>query len=61
MLRGIEMVVIETVDDIADEIADKLGIYNEKNSERSFFVGNLAVRMREAVENEKMLYRSVAE
>lgn len=51
------MVEIETVDDIADEIADKLGIYNEKNSERSFFVGNLTIRMRDAVKNEKLLYR----
>ncbi len=50
------MVEIETVDDIADEIADKLGIYNMVNSERSFFVANLAVRMRDAVKNEKLLY-----
>lgn len=50
------MVEIETADDIADEIADKLGIYNDKNSERSFFVANLAVRMQDAVANEKLLY-----
>ena len=50
------MVEIETVDEIADEIADLLGIYNEDGSERSFFVGNLTVRMRDAVKNEKLLY-----
>ena len=50
------MVEIETVDDIADEIADKLGIYNEEDSERSFFVADLTVRIREAVKNEKMLW-----
>jgi len=46
----IEMVEIETCDDIAD----KIGIYGEN---RSFFVGNLSARMREAVDNEKMLFR----
>ena len=50
------MVEIETFDDIADEIADKLGIYNDKNSERSFFVANLDVRMKEAAKNEELLY-----
>ena len=50
------MVEIETLDDIADEIADKLGIYNEEDSERSFFVADLTVRMREAYKNEKMLW-----
>ena len=47
------MVEIETCDDIADEMADKLGIYGE---DRSFFVGDFSVRMRDAVANEKMLY-----
>jgi len=47
------MVEIETFDDIADEIADKIGIYGE---DRSFFVADLTVRMREASKNEKMLY-----
>uniref|UniRef100_A0A6M3M984 Uncharacterized protein n=1 Tax=viral metagenome TaxID=1070528 RepID=A0A6M3M984_9ZZZZ len=47
------MVEIETCDDIADEMADKLGIYGE---DRSFFVGDLSVRMREAVKNEKKLW-----
>jgi len=50
----IEMVEIETCDDIADDMADKIGIYGEN---RSFFVGNLSARMREAVDNEKMLFR----
>ena len=50
------MVEIEVLDDIADEIADKLGIYNKEDSERSFFVSDLTVRMREAYENEKMLW-----
>jgi len=49
-----KLVNLETCDEIADEIADKLGIYNE---ERSFFVGDLSVRMREAVKNEKKLWR----
>lgn len=47
------MVEVETLDDIADEIADKLGIYGKN---RSFFVGDLASRMRKAIENEIMLY-----
>ncbi len=49
------MVEIETVDEIAEEIADLLGIYNVFDSERSFFVGNLTVRIRDAVKNEKLL------
>ena len=53
------MVEIETLDDIADEIADKLGIYNEKYSERSFFVADLIVRMKKAIRNEEMLYNKI--
>ena len=47
------MVEIEVLNDIADEMADKLGIYDEA---RSFFVAYLTVRMREAYKNEKMLW-----
>ena len=47
------MVEIEVLDDIADEMADKIGIYDE---DRSFFVADLTVRMRQAYKNEKMLW-----
>jgi len=47
------MVEIEVLDDIADEMADKIGIYGE---DRSFFVGELTIRMRKAYENERMLW-----
>lgn len=47
------MVEVEVLDDIADEMADKLGIYGK---DRSFFVGELSARMRSAYENEKMLW-----
>lgn len=63
---------IETVDELADQIADWMGIYggcrnitehDDKctyNKEKPFccrvgFVGAIAERMREAVENEKKL------
>lgn len=49
------MVEIETTDDIANDLANKLEIYGEK---RSFFVADLTVRMRDAVTNEKRLYGS---
>lgn len=47
------MVEIETFSDIAEEMADLIGIYGE---ERSFFTGELADRMRTASKNEKLLY-----
>lgn len=46
------MVEVETLADIADEMADEIGVYGER---RSFFVADLTVRMREAYINEQIL------
>lgn len=51
------MVEVETIDDIVEEIADQLGIYNEEGSERSFFTADLSIRIRGAVANEKIWYK----
>jgi hypothetical protein len=51
------MIKIETVYDIVDEIADRLGIYGEK---RSFFAADLEVRIKDAVANEEK-YRVISD
>lgn len=48
------MVEIEVPDDIAGEMADKLGIYGE---ERLTFITDLVGRIREAVRNEDVIKR----
>lgn len=48
---------IEELDDIAEELADKLGIYGE---ERSLWVANFKRRVRETVKLEARIYESPA-
>lgn len=59
------MVELETADELADAIADMLGLYcvgseHENHSDecncRNCFVINMADRIRNAVKNEKLLY-----
>lgn len=47
------MAKIDTPDDVADDMADRIGIYG---ANRSIFVADLTVRIQESVANENQLH-----